>query len=430
MFTHKFSHLKLVIIAAVAGSIILGGATGGVVGYFVATNAYSQSVSSLLLPTAKGGHPAPAKDSAPGKIAPAPVAATEGDIAAMVKRVSPSVVSIIISKDVSANPLGDVFNMGPFSFDFGNGANGDNGQNSNAPTQKQAIGGGSGFFVSSDGLIVTNRHVVEDTTATYTVQTLDGKKHDAKVLARDTAIDLALIKIDGTGYPAVTLGDSSTLQIGDTVVAIGNALGEFSNTVTRGIVSGLNRSLVAGGTMEGSEAINGAIQTDAAINPGNSGGPLLSLDGEVIGVNTAVSESGQSVGFAIPINMAKRSIDSVKQYGRIIRPYLGVRYAVITPDMANQNNLPFSYGALVVRGNNPGEVAVIPGSPADKAGIAENDIILEADGTKINSDNSLGTIILNKQVGDKVNLKIYHKGDTKTVTVTLTEPAQPAAASQ
>jgi serine protease Do len=430
MFTHKFSHLKLVIIAAVAGSIILGGATGGVVGYFVATNAYSQSVSSLLLPAGRGGHPASAKNSVSGKIAPAPAAVASDDIAAMVKKVSPSVVSIIISEDVPVDQSGNIFNMGPFSFDFGNGANGNNGQDNNAPTQKQTVGGGSGFFVSSDGLIVTNRHVVEDTAATYTVQTLDGKKHEAKVLARDTAIDLALIKIDGTGYPAVTLGDSNALQIGDNVVAIGNALGEFSNTVTRGIVSGLNRSLVAGGTMEGSEEINGAIQTDAAINPGNSGGPLLTLDGEVVGVNTAVSESGQSVGFAIPINMAKRSIDSVKQYGRIIRPYLGVRYAVITPDMATQNNLPFSYGALVVRGNNPGEVAVIPGSPADKAGIVENDIILEADGTKINSDNSLGTIILNKQVGDKVNLKVYHKGDTKTVTVTLTEPAPPAAASQ
>jgi serine protease Do len=182
--------------------------------------------------------------------------------------------------------------------------------------------------------------------------------------------------------------------------------------------------------MSGSEVIDGAIQTDAAINPGNSGGPLLTLDGNVIGVNTAVSEAGQSVGFAIPINIAKRSIDSVKQNGRIIRPYLGVRYALITSDMATQNSLPVSYGALVVRGTNPGELAVVPGSPADKAGIVENDIILEVDGTKIDSDHSLGSIVLNKQVGDKVSLKVYHKGDTKTVTVTLTEPAPPAVASQ
>jgi serine protease Do len=380
------------------------------------------------LPAKNGNQPGQEKN--PIALNPAPAAVASEDIAGMVKKVTPSVVSIIISKDVSANPMGNIFNMGPFTFDFGNGGAGDNGQNSNAPTQKQTVGGGSGFFVSSDGLIVTNRHVVEDTTATYTVMTSDGKKHDAKVLARDTLIDLALIKIDGTGYPAVTLGDSSTLEIGDTVVAIGNALGEFSNTVTRGIVSGLNRRLVAGGTMSGSEVIDGAIQTDAAINPGNSGGPLLTLDGNVIGVNTAVSEAGQSVGFAIPINIAKRSIDSVKQNGRIIRPYLGVRYALITSDMATQNSLPVSYGALVVRGTNPGELAVVPGSPADKAGIVENDIILEVDGTKIDSDHSLGSIVLNKQVGDKVSLKVYHKGDTKTVTVTLTEPAPPAVASQ
>ncbi len=418
MFQHKFSHLKLVIIAAVAGSIILGGATGGVVGFFAAATAFKQGSSSFAANLKKENTSEQVKNLSPEKVTP--VVPSE-DMAQMVKKVSPSVVSIVITKDVSANQLGNMFNIGPFSFDMGNGMNG--GGNGNAPTQKQTVGGGSGFFVSADGLIVTNRHVVEDTAATYTVVTSDGKKHDAKVLARDTVIDLALIKIDGTGFPAVTLGDSGTLEIGDSVVAIGNALGEFSNTVTRGIVSGLNRRLVAGGTMAGSEVIDGAIQTDAAINPGNSGGPLLTLDGKVVGVNTAVSQAGQSVGFAIPINMAKRSIDSVKQNGRIVRPYLGVRYSLITPDAAEKNSLPFSYGALVLRGTNPTDLAVIPGSPADKAGITENDIILEADGTKIDADHSLGTIVMGKNVGDKITLKVYHKGETKTVTVTLAEPA-------
>jgi S1-C subfamily serine protease len=151
------------------------------------------------------------------------------------------------------------------------------------------------------------------------------------------------------------------------------------------------------------------------------------LDGKVVGLNTAVSQAGQSVGFAIPINTAKRSIDSVKQYGRIIRPYLGVRYVVITANIAEQNSLPYSYGALIYRGNNPAELAVIPGSPADKAGLVENDIILEADGTKIDADHSLGSIVMNKNVGDKVSLKVYHKGEVKTVTVTLAEPAAPVA---
>jgi serine protease Do len=414
MSFNKFSHLKLIIIAAVAGSIILGGATGGLVGYYAAATIVAQNNAR---PVAKNNNNAPA--AANVNAANNYNGGGDNGIAGMVKRVSPSVVSIIISKEVSANPMGNIFNIGPFTFNMGGGnPQGD----SNAPTQKQTVGGGSGFIVSADGLIVTNRHVVEDATATYTVVTADGKKHDATVVARDTVIDLALIKIDGTNYPALSLGDSDTLQIGDTVVAIGNALGEFSNTVTRGIVSGLNRRLVAGGTMSGSEEIDGAIQTDAAINPGNSGGPLLTLDGKVIGVNTAVSESGQSVGFAIPINTAKRSIDSVQKYGRIIRPYLGVRYVVLTPDIAQANSLPYSYGALVMRGDTPGALAVIPGSPADKAGIVENDIILEADGVKIDVDNSLGGLVAKKNVGDKISLKVYHKGDVKTVSVTLAEP--------
>ena len=335
----------------------------------------------------------------------------------MVKKVTPAVVSIIISKEVSVAQPNDIFNLGPFSFDMG-GGNSDG--NTNAPTQQQTVGGGSGFIISPDGLIVTNRHVVDDTSATYTVVLSDGSKHDAKVLARDTAIDLALVKIDGKNLPTLTLGDSDTLQLGDTVVAIGNALGEFSNSVTRGIVSGMNRTITAG-DVDGSEVINQAIQTDAAINPGNSGGPLLNLAGQVVGVNTAVSEQGQSVGFAIPINIAKQSIESVQKFGRIIRPYLGVRYVILNADISKQNQLPFSYGALVSRGTDPGQVAVVPGSPADKAGIMENDIILEADGVKIDEDHTLVSAIVNKKVGDTIGLKIYHKGDTKTVTVTLAE---------
>jgi serine protease Do len=241
------------------------------------------------------------------------------------------------------------------------------------------------------------------------------------VLARDTVIDLALMKIDAQDLPALTLGDSDALELGQTVVAIGNALGEFSNSVTRGIVSGVRRRIVAGGTLSGSEVIEEAIQTDAAINPGNSGGPLLTLDGMVVGVNTAVSERGQSVGFAIPINVAKQSIESVRQSGRIIRPFLGVRYTVITPEFAEKNRLPVDYGALVTRGSEPGAVAIVPGSPADKAGIVENDIILEADGTKIDLDHSLVGIIGRHKVGDTLDFKLYHKGDTETVAVTLAE---------
>lgn len=395
------------------GGMVMGGVTGGVVGLYAAASISGNAVSANLL-----AHPFHA--SKPAAQATSPAAPNEDQsLSAMVKKVPPAVVSIVISKEVSVMQPNDMFNFGPFSFDMGNGGQGQGGD-TNSPTQKQTVGGGSGFIVSPDGLIVTNRHVVDDTSATYTVVLSDGSKHDAKVLARDTAIDLALIKIDGKNLPTLALGDSDTLQLGQTVVAIGNALGEFSNSVTRGIVSGINRKITAG-DMGGSEVIDQAIQTDAAINPGNSGGPLLNLDGQVIGVNTAVSQSGQSVGFAIPINIAKQSISSVQKTGRIIRPYLGVRYVIISSDMAKQNQLPFSYGALVSRGANPGQVAVVPGSPADRAGISENDILLEADGVKIDEDHTLVSAIVKKKVGDTLSLKVYHKGDTKTVTVSLAE---------
>jgi serine protease Do len=409
---HKPLSIRNIVILTLLGGMLMGGITGGVVGLYTAA---SISGNNFNLPQAVRRANAN-KPSVPEKTASAPISEDQS-LSAMVKKVTPAVVSIIISKEVSVAQPNDIFNLGPFSFDMG-GGNSDG--NTNAPTQQQTVGGGSGFIISPDGLIVTNRHVVDDTSATYTVVLSDGSKHDAKVLARDTAIDLALVKIDGKNLPTLTLGDSDTLQLGDTVVAIGNALGEFSNSVTRGIVSGMNRTITAG-DVDGSEVINQAIQTDAAINPGNSGGPLLNLAGQVVGVNTAVSEQGQSVGFAIPINIAKQSIESVQKFGRIIRPYLGVRYVILNADISKQNQLPFSYGALVSRGTDPGQVAVVPGSPADKAGIMENDIILEADGVKIDEDHTLVSAIVNKKVGDTIGLKIYHKGDTKTVTVTLAE---------
>lgn len=390
--------------------MLMGGITGGVVGLYTAASISGNAAVAPQIVRVPANVNAPDKNDAA-------VVGEDISLSAMVKKVTPAVVSIVITKEVPVISPNDFFNFGPFSFDMGNGnQDGD----TKAPKQKQEVGGGSGFVISPDGLIATNRHVVEDANATYTVVLSDGSKHDAKVLARDTSIDLALIKIDGKNLPTLALGDSDTLQLGDTVVAIGNALGEFSNSVTRGIVSGINRKITAG-SMTGSEVIDQAIQTDAAINPGNSGGPLLNLAGQVIGVNTAVSQQGQSVGFAIPINIAKQSIDSVKKFGRIIRPYLGVRYVILNADIAKQNQLPFSYGALVSRGSGAGQVAIIPGSPADKAGIMENDIILEADGVKIDEEHTLVSVIVKKKVGDTISFKVYHKGDTKTVTVNLAE---------
>lgn len=414
----NFSSVKRFIIGALAVSVILGGAAGGAVGYFAATAATGKLPDFQKLLAAKQPAPESPKTVAEDSSAKKAPISEESSLSEMVKNVSPSVVSIVISKEVSSAQYVDPFGFDPFGFGIGQPLPG---ANTNAPKEKQTVGSGSGFIISADGLIVTNRHVVADTSASYTVVLADGKKYDAKVLARDTSIDLALMKIDGKNLPALSLGDSDRLELGQTVVAIGNSLGQFSNSVTRGIVSGMNRRIVAGDALSGSEVIDQAIQTDAAINPGNSGGPLLSLDGKVVGVNTAVSQQGQSVGFAIPINLAKRSIDSVAKTGRIIRPYLGVRYVALSPEMSKANQLPVDYGALISRGNAPGQVAVVPGSPADKAGLIENDIITEVDGVKIDDDNLLSSLVAKKNVGDKAVLRVYRKGDYKTVTVTLSE---------
>ena len=239
------------------------------------------------------------------------------------------------------------------------------------------------------------------------------------MLARDPVLDLAVVKIDMKNLTPLSLGDSDSVKIGETVIAIGNALGEFRNTVTKGVVSGIGRTVTASGTADGSEVIEGAIQTDAAINPGNSGGPLLNLQGEVIGVNTAMSQAGQLIGFALPINEAKRVIDSVERYGKIIRPYVGVRYVMINEEIAKANQLPVQEGALITRGEQRTDLAIMPGSPADKAGLAENDIILELDGQKVDKDNSLARLIARHSPGDTVTLKILHKGEEKEVKVKL-----------
>lgn len=338
-----------------------------------------------------------------------------------VKKTNPAVISILISKEVpkyeayidpnQQSPFGDLFP----GFNFNIPQYRQNG------TEKKNVGGGSGFFVSNDGLIVTNKHVVSQTGVEYTVFTNDGKKHPATVIARDPILDLALIKIipvNGVAFPYLSLGNSDSLKIGQSVIAIGNALGEYRNTVSVGVISGLARSLTAGTSGGATEFLDRVIQTDAAINPGNSGGPLLDLSGKVIGVNVAIAQGSQNVGFALPINSIKGAINSVKTTGKIVRPYLGLRYVAITADLKAKNNLTIDYGVLVKAGAK-GELAVMPGSPADKAGIVEGDIILEVDGEKLDEDTSLASIVRQKNVGQIINLKILHSGEEKTVQVTL-----------
>jgi S1-C subfamily serine protease len=357
----------------------------------------------------------------------APVTNEDTAVISSVHKVTPSVVSISVLKDVSqiynqTGPLAlDPFGFGfTFPFQAPQPAQPSTPNQNQAP-QKQTVGGGTGFIISSDGLILTNRHVVLDTDADYQVTLNDGTTHDAKVLARDTVLDLAVLKIDAQGLPVPALGDSDALEQGETVIAIGNTLAEFKNTVTKGVVSGINRHVVAGDGLGSSEVIEEAIQTDAAINPGNSGGPLIDLSGRVVGVNTAVNQSGQSIGFAIPINAAKIVIDSVRAHGKIVRPWLGVRYTVVNEDVAKAQNLPDNYGALISKGTQPTDVAIVPGSPADKAGLTEGDVILEADGVKIDENHSLAGSIGRKGPGDSVTLKVAKDGKTRIVTVVLGE---------
>jgi serine protease Do len=363
-----------------------------------------------------------------------PQTTQEESVIKAVKDFSPAVVSIVITKDV---PIMEEYYVNPFQqFEqfFGQPLQLQIPQYRQNGTTTEEIGGGTGFIISEDGMILTNRHVVVDTGADYTVFTNDGKSYPAKVLARDSIQDLAIIKIEQEKtigskgefslkkFPVVKLGDSDKVQMGQTAIAIGNALGEFRNTVSVGVVSGLSRTIIAsGGGM--SETIEDVIQTDTAINKGNSGGPLLNLKGEVIGINTAMVEEAQSIGFAIPINKAKKDIEQIKSTGKIVYPFLGVRYILITEKIQKEKNLAVNYGALITKGEN-NEAAVSPGSAAEKAGLQENDIILEFNGGKITTDNSLGKIIQKYNPEDKISLKILRGKEEKTIEVVLGEKSE------
>lgn len=397
------------------------GLAGGIIGSNLGQNFFSSSFIKKYLPNAKNNNPS--KD-----IIRQQVIQEDSAVIDVVDKSSPAVISIVISKDVSK--LQDLFSnpsslpdfLSPF---FGGSSNNNtqqdqgNGQNNN--NQKQQIGGGSGFIISSDGMIVTNRHVVEDAAADYTVITSDGKSYPAKVLAKDTVNDIGIVKIEGSNFPTLNLGNSDDLKIGQTVIAIGNSLGEFTNTVSKGIVSGLKRNLTASGGFGDTEKLNNIIQTDAAINPGNSGGPLLDLGGNVIGINVAMAQGAENIGFAIPVNQIKKVISQVQTTGKITTPYLGVRYIPVNADLQKQINLPYNYGVLVLRGQNLTDFAVIPGSPADKAGIVENDVILEINGVKIDDNNSLSDLVAKHNVGEEITLKVWHKGTVKDLKLKLEE---------
>jgi serine protease Do len=285
-------------------------------------------------------------------------------------------------------------------------------------------GQGTGFIISPDGLILTNKHVAnaaDKTTGEYRIILNSGKEYYAQYIGVDPVFDLAILKIFDKNLPTVELGDSSKLKVGSTVVAIGNALGQYRNSATKGIVSGLGRSISASDKSgANSESLDNVIQTDAEINPGNSGGPLIDLLGRVVGINTAIDESGASIGFAIPINDTRPAIASVKQSGRIIRPRFGVRYLMLTTELARDNKLPRNSGAWIVKGDG-GEQAIAQDSPAERAGLIEGDIIFEINAIKLEGANSLLSVVQRYKPGQKVGVKIRRGSQTLTLTVTLDE---------
>lgn len=319
-----------------------------------------------------------------------------------VKKAGPFVITIV--EQVPPSTSLNQFNFGPFSV-FG--------PEDQAPNNEpRSIG--SGFIASNDGLIVTNKHVVSDINAKYQAITSDDKKYDVQKIYRDPLNDVAILKIDVNQnkekvLKPLEMGDSSGLEVGQFVIAIGTALGEFRNTVTTGVISGLGRGITAGDQFAGfAEKLDNVIQTDAAINPGNSGGPLLNSSGQVIGVNTAVSSQGQNIGFALPINIIKTSLTNFNQTGQFNRPYLGIEYRSLTKNVALLNGVPA--GALVEN--------VLPNSPAQKSGIKAGDIIVKIDGQSL-SDTELAATIASKKIGDKLTISIFRDNQTLEIKATL-----------
>ena len=332
------------------------------------------------------------------------------------KKVCPAVITVIVSKDL---PKAENF----YSFPFGGKEyvmpkleKGQKGK-----IEKTQIGGGSGFIISENGYVFTSNHVVADTTADYTVIVDPKHKYPAKVLSRNPINDTAVLKIESRNLPHLELADSNKIELGEEVVAVGNALGEFTDTLSAGIVSGLSRFITAfGGIDHQMQNLRGLIQTDAAINPGNSGGPLVNMQGQVIGINTAMIMGAQNIGFAIPINYAKKDWQEVKKYGKIIVPFLGVKYVLISKEMAAMNKLPVNDGALVVR-EALGESPVVKNSAADRAGVKEWDIIIECNGEKITMKNPLANILQKCKIGQETILKVLRDAKKIDLKVKLEE---------
>ncbi len=278
---------------------------------------------------------------------------------------------------------------------------------------------GTGLVLTKEGIVVTNRHVIPTTGSKINIVSSDGKSYDdVTVIDRDEINDVAFLKINSSDrFKPASLGDSNRVRVGERVVAIGNALGQFSNSVTSGIISGTGRPIVATSN-EGSESLSNLLQTDASINPGNSGGPLVNIQGQVIGINTAIADKAENIGFSIPINDIKPLFASVIDNGRIIRPYLGVRFVTVTKELIREFDLKEDKGVLVIA--NDGD-AVLPGSPADKAKIRSGDIITSIGKKDISKNYTLTTLINENKVGDEITISINRDGQKLRLTAILEE---------
>lgn len=291
---------------------------------------------------------------------------------------------------------------------------------------KVSVSGGSGFIVDSSGIILTNKHVVQDKDAEYKA-VIANEKYEVEVLGKDPLSDIAILRIKNPpkNLSAIKLSEQKGIKLGTTVIAIGNALGEFSNTVSTGIVSGLSRFLSAVTDMEGhQERLRGLIQTDAAINPGNSGGPLINLEGEAIGINSAIVFGAQNIGFAIPIARAKKDLDEVIKHGHIRSPFLGIRYVLLNKAVQKHFNIPTEKGALIVKEGQHEEFAVMPGSSAHSAGLKEHDIIVTANDKDITEKETLEDVLSNCNVGDELKLGVLRQGKNMSFNIILDDRAK------
>lgn len=324
----------------------------------------------------------------------------ENVVTEVAEKVSPGVVTVTFKRET---PILEQYFLDPFGMFRGSRPTGE--------VESEQVDIGSGFVIDVSGLVVTNKHVVSSGVASdYKVVLKDESEHQVEKIWRDPANDLAILKIEGSGFKTIEMGDSDKLKVGNFVIAIGTALGEFRHTVTTGVVSGLGRGITAGDGYSFAEKLDNVIQTDAAINPGNSGGPLLNSLGQVIGVNVAVSQGANNIGFALPINLVKESLSNFNETGAFDRPFFGVRYQMISKEQGILNNVPA--GGYVVE--------VIKGSSADSAGIKKGDIIVSFDGKKLAEvENGLAELLGKRRIGDKVEIEIWRDEKTEKLSVEL-----------